>query len=57
MEDFRILTSCAPPACSCPELEMDDKTAECVIRDDYNGTVKMTYTQFTTLATKFLEHV
>ncbi len=53
----RLLDSCAPPACSCPTAEMYDEKCEIIIRDDYEGIVKMTYAQFTTLAVKFLEHV
>ena len=56
-KNIKILTSCAPPACSCPTAEMDDDTQTITIKDDYNGTTKMTYVEFTILAKKFLEHV
>lgn len=53
----KTITSCARPLCSCPFLEMDDDKKEVVVKDDFGGSAKMSYTEFYTLAKKFMEYV
>jgi len=53
-----IIKACAPPACSCPVLEIEpnvDGQSLVIITDDYEGTVVMTIVEFAILASKFLE--
>jgi hypothetical protein len=51
------IVACKRPRCNCPELHMDDDTKEILIVDDFGGSVKMTYEEFTILARGFLTHV
>lgn len=53
----RTITSCARPLCNCPILEMDDNAKQVIVKDDFGGSVKMSYTEFYTLAKKFMEYV
>lgn len=53
----RMLDSCAPPSCSCPKAYMDDDLKNIEIKDDYGGTVEMSYDEFYRLAKQFLEFV
>ncbi len=52
-----VISLCAPPRCKCPEMELNFENHEVIIKDDYNGTVRMTFSEMTVLAQRFLEHV
>ena len=52
-----VISLCAPPRCRCPEMELNFENHEVIIKDDYNGTVRMTFSEMTALAQRFLEHV
>lgn len=52
-----VLTSCAPPNCKCPELEVyasEDEQVRVTIADDYSGVVNMSFSEFSLLAIRFL---
>ena len=52
-----VISLCAPPRCRCPEMELNFENHDVIIKDDYNGTVRMTFSEMTALAQRFLEHV
>lgn len=56
-KDVRILTTCAPPRCQCPEMELDYLECLVEIRDDYGGTCKMSFLDMANLARQFLAEV
>lgn len=56
-KDNIIISLCAPPRCRCPEMELNFNDHEVQIKDDYNGVVRMTFSEMTVLSQRFLEHV
>lgn len=56
-KDNIVISLCAPPRCRCPEMELNFESHEITIKDDYEGSVRMTFSEMTILARRFLEHV
>ena len=53
----KTLTTCAPPRCQCPTMELDYMECEVVVRDDHGGHVKMSFADMANLARQFLAEV
>ena len=56
-KDKVVISLCAPPRCRCPEMELNFENHEVIIKDDYNGSARVTFSEMTVLAQRFLEHV
>ena len=48
---------CAPPRCSCPELEIFPIEQKCCIHDDYKGTVELTFEEMKLLVEEWSKYV
>lgn len=50
---FEKIVLCAPPRCSCPELHYNREAQNLLLKDDYNGSVLLTFQEMQILIDKF----